>query len=226
MGSKMSRKGIQPKKPEVPKEINPKVSNNDFDLEIERNIKCRPKKKPIIYLYPEKEMNIKVQLDINKEIAKFTTIYPKFNEENNTWNVEAKPNGDIKIKDKIYPYLFWEADSYALSDTTEGFIVTAEKAESFLEEKLKFLGLNDKESTDFITFWLPVLLKNKISLCSFQSKKFFDDIKLNITPKPDTEIRIFLAIKKLDAPIDIKEQKLEPNQRKGYTVVEWGGSNF
>ena len=118
--------------------------------------------KPVIYLYPEKEMTIKVHIDINKEKLKFLTLYPKFNEENNTWNVDAKPNGDIKIKDKIYPYLFWEAQSYPLVDTTEGFIVTDENAESFLEEKLKILGLNEIESTDFITHWLPVLLKNKI----------------------------------------------------------------
>ena len=39
-------------------------------------------------------------------------------------------------------------------------------------------------------------------------------------------IRIFLSIKKINAPIDIKEQKLEKVERKGYTVVEWGGSNF
>ena len=73
---------------------------------------------------------------------------------------------------------------------------------------------------------MPVLLKNKLSLCSFQSKKFFDNIKLNVTPKPDTMIRIFLCIKKIDTLIDIKEQNLEKNERKGFTVIEWGGSDF
>jgi hypothetical protein len=173
-------------------------------------------KKPVIYLYPKETMDISVQLNIKK--SKFTTIYPKFNEKN-TWNVIAKPNGDILINDKTYPYLFWEAESYAPYDTNEGFIVTEENAEKFLEEKLEILGLNEKEKTDFITFWLPVLLKNKISLCSFQSKQFFDSFELNITPKPDSLIRIFLMIKKLDAPINIKEQKLVSNERKGFTVI-------
>ena len=54
------------------------------------------KKKPVIYLYPEKEMDISVQLNINDKDNELTTIYPKFNGENNTWNVHAKPNGDIK----------------------------------------------------------------------------------------------------------------------------------
>jgi len=147
-------------------------------------------RKPVIY--PEKTMDISVQLNIKN--SKFTTIYPKFNEIN-TWNVRAKPNGDILIKDKTYPYLFWEAESYASQETNEGFIVSDENAEKFLEEKFELLGLNEKEKTDFITYWLPVLLKNKLSLCSFQSKKFFDNFDLNITPKPDSLIRVFLTIK-------------------------------
>ena len=182
-----------------------------------------PDKKPLIYLYPKETMDISVQINlINSE---FTAIYPKFNGEN-TWNVRAKPNGDILMNGKTYPYLFWEADSYNPHYTNEGFIVSEENAEEFLEEKLNILGLNEKEKTDFITFWLPVLLRNKLSLCSFQTEKFFKNMELNVTPKPDSMIRIFLVIKKLDAPINVKEQKLVSVERKGYTVVEWGGSNF
>ena len=80
--------------------------------------------------------------------------------------------------------------------------------------------------TDFITYWLPKLIKNKLSICTFQTQKFFNYFKLNITPKPDTLIRIFLSIKKIDSPIYVKEQKLITVERKGFTVVEWGGSNF
>ena len=181
------------------------------------------KKKPVIYLYPEKEMDISVQLNINDKDNELTTIYPKFNGESNTWNVHAQPNGDIKLGNKTYPYLFWEAKSYYNQEINEGFIVEDKNAEEFLENKLKILGLNDKESTDFITFWLPVLLRNKLSLCNFQSEQFFNNFKLNVNPKPDTMIRIFLTIKKIDYPIEIKEQKLEKNERKGYTLIEWGG---
>ena len=181
-------------------------------------------RKPIIYLYPEKSMNISVNLNIPE--GKFTSVYPKFNEKENTWNVEGNPNGDIKLNNKMYPYLFYECDSYFPQETNEGFIVEDKSAIDFLEEKLKILGLNDKEMTDFITYWLPTLLANKLSLCTFQNETFFEHIKLNVTPKPDTLIRIFLSIKKLDSPIEIKEQKLEHVERKGFTVVEWGGSSF
>ena len=182
-----------------------------------------PIKKPVIYLYPEESMDISVQLNIKE--SKFTTVYPKFNGKN-TWNVHAKPNGDILIKDKTYPYLFWEAESYKSQEANEGFVVNEENAEKFLEEKLDILGLNEKEKTDFITFWLPVLLRNKLSLCTFQTKKFFDNYELNITPKPDSMIRVFLTIKKLERPINIREQKLGSVERKGFTAVEWGGSDI
>ena len=89
--------------------------------------------------------------------------------------LRANSNGDILINDWIYPYLFWEALSYNPQETNEGFLVTEENAEQFLEEKLTILGLNEKEKTDFITFWLPILLRNKLSLCSFQTQKFYEN---------------------------------------------------
>ena len=141
-------------------------------------------KKPVIYLYPEKEMDISVNINITE--GKFSVVYPRFNEGNNAWKVKANPNGDIEINNRKYPYLFYEYDSYFTQETNEGFIVKDSNAIEFLEEKLKYLGLNDKEMTDFITFWLPVLLKNKLSLCTFQSQTFFDHIPMNITPKPDS----------------------------------------
>ena len=62
-------------------------------------------KKPIIYLYPEKSMKISVNLNISE--AKFTAVYPKFNEKNNTWNVEGNPNGDIKIENKLSKIVYY-----------------------------------------------------------------------------------------------------------------------
>ena len=52
---------------------------------------CRIKR-PVIYLYPEKEMDVSVKMDIINDY--FTTIYLKFNE-GNKWNVHAKPNGGL-----------------------------------------------------------------------------------------------------------------------------------
>ena len=178
-------------------------------------------KKPIIYLYPKEQTNVKIHFNLKK--TTFTTVYPKFTSENE-WNVHASPNGDIKIGDKKYPYLFWEADSYINQDFSKGFIVKDEDAESFLEEKLKLIGLNEKESCDFITFWLPQIIKNKLSLLSFQTEEFFRNFEEKIEPKPDSVLRVFLSIKKIEKKCDLEEQQLTKVERKGFTVVEWGGS--
>ena len=96
-------------------------------------------------------MDISIQLKIKN--SKFTYLYPKFNRENK-WKVHVIPNGDIIIGDKIYPYLFWETDSYNRLNMNQEFIVKSQDPEKFLEEKLKIFGLNDKEFTDFIIYCL------------------------------------------------------------------------
>ena len=181
--------------------------------------------KPVLYLYPEKEIDVEIKLSIKN--SDFTCVYPKFEDKNECkWKVKANPNGELTISGKKYPYLFWEANSYNPQDLTEGFIVKSENAEKFLEEKLKILGLNDKESSEFITYWLPVLIRNKISICSFQTEQFFENFKYDITPKPNSFLRIFLSIKKIDKEIEIKEQKLKGFKREGFVAVEWGGCNI
>ena len=181
-------------------------------------------KKPVVYLYPEEEIDVEISLNFKN--SKLTCVYPKFNKNENKWKVKATPNGEILISNKKYPYLFWEASSYLNQDLTKGFIVKSKDAQAFLEEKLKLFGLNEKESCDFITFWLPVLIKNKISLCSFQSQKYFDNFEYNIKPKPKSILRVFLSIKKLDKEIKIEEQKIMEFKREGFTVVEWGGNEI
>ncbi len=60
----------------------------------------------------------------------------------------------------------------------------------------------------------------------FQNRKIFKNLELNVNPKPDSMIKVFLSIKKLDTSINIKPQKLEKAERKGFTLVEWGVSHF
>ena len=113
--------------------------------------------KPIIYLYPEKEENVKIKLG-KKE--KLTCTYPKYEDE---WEVIAKPNGDltdIKTGRSLYA-LYWEGINSEKCDFKEGFCVKGEDSISFLEEKLAMLGLNEREANEFIVYWLPKLEVNK-----------------------------------------------------------------
>lgn len=180
-------------------------------------------KKPVIYLYPEKEMEISVKLKYN---GKLTSTYPKYED---GWLVRATPQGILKnTKDeREYSYLFWEGIPKSTSwDLSSGFVVKGEDSGEFLYDKLKTLGLNERESNDFITYWLPRLEHNKYNLITFQSEAYEKLAKLNIEPEPKSFIRVFMVFKPLSKPIKIEAQQLHSVERNGYTVVEWGGTEL
>ena len=68
--------------------------------------------------------------------------------------------------------------------------------------------------------------ENEYNLISFQSEAYAETAKLEIVPKPDTLIRVFMAWEPLDKPIEIKPQELSAPERKGFVAVEWGGAEI
>ena len=179
--------------------------------------------KPVIYLYPEKECNINVKLGKPENI---TCTYPKYKD---SWNVLAKPNGDLvdlSTGRKLYS-LYWEGINTVKPNFETGFVVKGEDSAKFLEEKLDILGLNEKEAEEFIIYWLPKLEANSYNFIRFQSmEEINENMPLIITPEPETLIRVVMEWKGLDKPINVKEQSLQKVERKGYTAVEWGGTEI
>ena len=180
-------------------------------------------KKPIIYLYPTEETNVTVKVGNPENL---THTYPKYE---NSWEVLAKPNGDLidlKTGRNLYA-LYWEGINTVEPNMEEGFIVKGEDTIKFLEEKLEILGLNEKEAEEFIVYWLPKLESNKYNFIRFQTMEEINkNMPLEITPKPDTIIRIVMEFKGLEKEIEVKEQKIETPNREGFTAVEWGGTEI
>ena len=178
-------------------------------------------RKPVIYLYPEKEMDVNVKLLYKGELTHSYPIYPY----STGWNIAAQPNGMLKDKStgKIYPYLFWEGKSSYQYNLIRGFVVKGKDVANFFDEKLELLGLNRREATDFISYWLPELAKNPYNLIHFSTEEYQQNAPLKITPSPEVLIRVFMVYKPLMQSIDISTQKLIKVRRKGFTVVEWGG---
>ncbi|MEE0884997.1 MAG: hypothetical protein U0L59_07205 [Faecalimonas sp.] len=175
--------------------------------------------KPVIYLYPEQETEVEVQLDYDGTLV---CTYPEYN---NGWKVVAQPDGTLCDESgKTYSYLFWEGDADATYDFTKGFVVKGSETAEFLEGKLEEIGLNAKEANEFIVYWLPRMQENKYNLITFQTEAYTDVAKLHITPEPDSVLRVFMAYKELEKPIEIEEPVIAPFERKGFTVVEWGRS--
>ena len=153
--------------------------------------------KPMIYLYPDKEMNITVRLG-NKEVI--TSSYPKYEE---GWSVKAFPSGkliDNNTGRELYG-LYWEGNRDKVEVQEEGFIVNGEDTMRLEVNKYNYIRFETKEEIDS---YMP----------------------LEINPKPDNVIRILMDYKALDKKIKVKEQVLETPERTGYTVVEWGGTEI
>ena len=196
--------------------------NVNVNYEAVNNPHCDPNVTytPLIYIYPTQEMNVKVILGY-KDLL--TVTYPKYN---NGWNVLAKPNGDlIDSNGRKYYGLYWEGLNYISEEFSDGFVVKGSEVLSFLEEKLSLLGLNEREANEFIIYWLPILEVNNYNLIRFENiDKINEQMPLEVIPKPDTIIRVLMEYKPIDNIIDIKPQELTKVQRRGFSVVEWGGS--
>jgi len=179
--------------------------------------------KPIIYLYPEETTEVTVKVGAEE---KLTCTYPKY--ESSGWNVIAEPSGkltDIKTGRELY-CLYWEGKNTTKGNMKEGFVVRGEDTARFLEEKLEILGLNEKETEEFIIYWLPQMEKNEYNYIRFETIEEIDEnMPLDVSPKPDTFIRINMEWKGLKKPIEVEEQKLGSTpERNGFTLVEWGGT--
>ncbi|HRY82572.1 MAG TPA: hypothetical protein P5232_02640 [Candidatus Moranbacteria bacterium] len=179
--------------------------------------------KPVIYLYPENDKNVHVEVAPGNGLS-FTD--PQYK---NGWNVLARKNGElVNTEDgKTYPYLFWEGAGDVYYETpTQGFVVAKNDLNSFLDEKLAKLGLISQEISDFKEFWIPEMKKeNKpYYFVTFLSKRYIDSLApLSISPAPDTIIRVMMDFKGLEKPEKVFELKINTPERKGFTVVEWGG---
>ena len=175
-------------------------------------------KKPIIYIYPEKEMEVDVTLGHPENL---TTTYPKYD---NGWHVVATPDGNLKYNNRNYYSLYWEGKNYQDEVREDGFVVKGSEVSEFLEEKLAILGLSEREANEFIIYWLPQLEVNDYNYIRFATREEIEEyMPMTVTPQPESIIRILMAYKPLDEPIKVREQKLETPSRTGYTVVEWGG---
>ncbi len=177
--------------------------------------------KPVIYIYPEKETEVSVSLDFD---GKLTCTYPAYN---NGWTVTASADG--KLTDaggQTYNYLYWEGETFVQYDLSEGFCVKGADTAEFLEDMLAELGLTRREANEFIVYWLPLMQQNPYNIISFQTGTYTDAVQLDVYPVPDTLIRVFMAWQAVDSYVDLPEQKIITPERKGFAVVEWGGTEI
>lgn len=200
------------------------LHNVDVVLYLKTAIEMYEVDKPVIYLYPEKEQAVSVEL---KTTGKLTFTYPKYE---NKWEVTANPNGKIKQGDQTYNYLFWESEQQLESKQflSEGNLVSTSNSLEFLEARLNEFGLTSEEKADFITYWGPKMLEEDQWFVNFVVDDACNQFaELTFEPKPTHVYRLYMILipaNELTLNDVFEVQKLKPIKREGFTVIEWGGS--
>lgn len=177
--------------------------------------------KPVIYLYPEADIECSVKISFDGEL---TCTYPEHGE--NGWeSFVAKPDGTLVFPNgREYYCLYWEGEGDLDADYSKGFCVKGSETAEFLNTVLLEMGLTPREANEFIIYWLPMLKNNPYNLITFQNEAYTSVAELEINPTPDSVLRVYMVAKPIDNCVDIEPQEFEPFERKGFTVVEWGGT--
>ncbi len=183
--------------------------------------------KPVIYLYPEQEMDVNVQVEPTKGFTKVDPVYP-----DGGWNVKAYPDGKLFNHDdqKEYPYLFWEGLSDVFyGQPRKGFVSSREDLSSTFDKTLAAQNLQGREIVDFKEFWVPKMLEDDAPyfFITYTTEEFINAAApLWVTPQPDTMIRIMMDYEPMSSPDErgvVAPIEFDPKERKGFTVIEWGG---
>lgn len=184
--------------------------------------------KPVIYLYPPAPQEIEVKLCYPS--GRLTFTHPQYDESIEGWRVKVAPDGTLTdLRDgKEYSYLFWEGESktHPNYDLRKGFVVRGQDIRTFLQDILPKFGLTAREYNEFIVFWYPRLSKNKYNHIYFAGAEYDASAPLSISPRPDSILRVFMVARAIDRPIEVIAQEIAPFERKGFSVIEWGGEEL
>lgn len=181
--------------------------------------------KPAVYLYPPQKQLVNVQVFPKGKLSYTDPPYdPKTG-----WTVNANPSGSLFTMNHepiTNNYLYYESkilDSEIKKPQT-GWVVKPSEMENLFNEVLPKLGLNNKEASDFKDYWqnkLPDSPYYFVGLIEKPQRDYLETLK--VTPNPDTSIRFSLFFEMLEQPKAVSEPIIDTPERKGFTLVDWGG---
>lgn len=210
---------------------NPSVDNNQLQLEYFSFDTSVTKTeggwsahcKPAIYLYPTQKTKVNVKV-LTKGVLTYTD--PKYPPQG--WDVTAYPDGTIDYFSKTYPYLYYESKipDQLIKKPTQGYFTKFDNLSNLYDYLLPNLGLDQTQTTDFKSYWQKTLPYAPYYFVGIISQPILDQVEpLEITPKPDTLLRIriyFQPLETLPTEEILNLPQIKP-QKNGFTVVEWGG---
>ncbi len=174
-------------------------------------------RKPNIYIYPTQ--NLKMTLKINfPNGGRVIESIPNYD---SGWNINVDTTGLINNR---YPYLYYEATAPDLYQYEKGWVVQKNNLSAFFKHNLQKTGFSEKEISDFIAYWIPVLKASEYYAIYPQYREDISSIvQIEFSSPPDNLLRLFYVIKECDPEFEIDRVPEIPEfNRAGFYVVEWG----
>lgn len=173
-------------------------------------------KKPNIYLYPDKNIDICITLEFPLGGQILTSI-PEYN---TGWCIFVDTLGKIN---NHYEYLFYESIQPDIWQYKEGWCVKKDDVKEFFETNMKNYNFSNKEIKDFTDYWIPRLVDYEFYTVYPQHNSLIEQVvQLSFSIKPDNLYRLFYVIIGTNVYEEIPEPKTKKIIRDGFTVVEWG----
>jgi len=190
------------------------ISSYSADTLVLQIIYCR---KPAIYIYPDTDRDFLVEL----EFMDGTTLTSSTPPYSSGWNVFVETTGLI---DHQYDYLFYEVSLKEAPELSSGWSLSRDDLAEGLQDILHGLGLNQKETDDFLDYWLGRLTDHEYFSVYPASEEIIDRfVGLDIFPAPDAMLRFWLFFRGEREYRSLPEPAFAGFERGSTTVVEWGG---
>ena len=173
--------------------------------------------KPAIYIYPDTDRDFHVELEFMDGAILVSSI-PRYS---SGWDVFVETTGLI---DNQYDYLFYEASIREAPELYSGWSLRRDDLAEGLKDILSGLGLNRKETEDFLSYWQGRLTDHEYYCVYPASDEIIDCyVGLKIFPAPDARLRFWLFFKGEREHRKLPEPVLSGFERGSTTVIEWGG---
>ncbi len=122
-----------------------------------------------------------------------------------------------------YPYLFYEARIPEIVQRRRGWIVESNDLENFFERNLGILLFSEKEISDFLEYWIPILKRDKTYIIyPHFTEELSGIIDIHFSIQPDNIIRVLYLIEEDNGNTRIQPPQIPVYRRNGFTVLEWG----
>ena len=174
--------------------------------------------KPAIYIYPETPGPFEVRLDLGAGV-RITESLPEYG---GGWSVTVSADGRI---DDAHDYLFYELAVPRPTPPSAGWCLDAAHLDVELVDLAARIGLNAHEAEEFVDYWSGRLEGSAHwAACPVFDAALDGWAALDVTPAPDVTLRAWVIFAPLDAPIDLPVPVVPEVERRGTTVIEWGGA--